>query len=76
VERARESEQTEIMNLRNLEKRGSASMRRSVVCVGSAIQISVGHCRVGGKDATDRQKGKERCPETAGTQRRRKRNEN
>jgi hypothetical protein len=75
VERASESERTEIKGLRNLEKRGSASMRRSDACVGSAVRISVGLRWVGGKDAKDGQKRKGKRPETAGTQRRKDRNE-
>jgi hypothetical protein len=61
VEHASESERTEIKRLRDLEKRGSASVRRSEACVGSAVQISGGLRWVGGRDAKDRQKGKEKA---------------
>jgi hypothetical protein len=75
MQRASESERTEIKRLRDLEKRGSAAMRQSDVCVVSAIRISVRLRQVGGKDATDGQKGKGKRPETASTQRRKERNE-
>jgi hypothetical protein len=44
--------------------------RRSDTHVGSAAWISVSLRQVGGKGAKDREKEKERHPETAGTQRR------
>jgi predicted nucleic acid-binding Zn ribbon protein len=48
---------------------------QSDVCVGSAVQISMGLCQVDGKNVKDRQKGKEKCSEIVSTQRRRDRNE-